>query len=311
MGKSDIIKKSQQTERSIGMVINVKKYVFIIMLLFILVLCSCSNVNAAYNDKTDFQVTSSDIQATYSTTVKVNAVKPSEITESDLETSTALCFAEDEAIRAYANAITVNKTLYDGGGLYDLDFDGVPEYVWRNGGEGTTEFYYVYKYINDTPTEVGVMIQSYYDDLFTLPGITLYYDKESNNYFYVSESAATDKMALCKYAEVKRYTFSGDVMAEEILSRCDFNTHWDNELLDYETIDIKSNILLGENTSPVGITKIESMTSYYDGLSNYLDAFEEIGVFEFKCMTNGEYGNIYDNLYYNYYISDNHNMINK
>ena len=100
-------------------------------------------------------------------------------------------------------------------------------------------------------------------------------------------------------------------MVEETLSRCDFNTHWDNELLDFESIDITSNILLGENTSPVGITKTKDMTSYYDGLSDYLETFEKIGIFEFKCMTDGEYETIYDNLYYNYYISDNYNMIIK
>ena len=277
-----------------------KKYIFIIALCSIC-LCSCSNGNAKPNDEINFHVTSLDISTTYVATSELNVETHAEFSETAFETIPVSNFPEDEIIRVYANSIY--KTLKAGGGLYDLDFDGVPEYVWCIGGEGTTEFYYVYKCINDTPTEIGVMIQNYYENLFTLPGITLYYDEESNNYFYVSEFAATDKMALSKYAESKRYTFSNDKMIEETLSRCDFDTHWDNELLDFETIDIKSNVLLDGNTTPIGITKIEDMTSYYDGLSDYLNTFEKIGVFEFKCMTDGEYETIYDNLYYNYYIN--------
>lgn len=283
-----------------------KKHIFNIILLCSICLCSCSNGNAVHNDETDFQVTSSDIMTTSDTAAEVGAETAAEISETVSETVPALAFPEDEVIRAYANS--VNKTLNDGGGLYDLDFDGLPEYVYRIGGEAATIFYYVYKYINDTPTEVGVMIQDYYGDLLTLTEITLYYDKESDSYFYVSEFAATDKMALSKYAEATRYTFSGDTMTEETLSRCDFDTHWDNELLDFETIDITSNVLLGENTTPIGITKTEDMTSYYDGLSDYLEAFEKIGVFEFECMTDGEYETIYDNLYYNYYINNENKL---
>lgn len=177
----------------------VKKYILNVIFICSIYLCSCSNGNTVYTDETDFQIKSSDISTTYSTIDELNAETTTEISETVSETPPTLVFQEDKVIRAYANAIY--KTLNDGGGLYDLDFDGVPEYVWRIGGEGTTEFYYVYKYINETPTEVGVMIQSYYDNLFTLSGITLYYDKELNNYFYVSESVATDKMALSKYAE--------------------------------------------------------------------------------------------------------------
>lgn len=292
------------------MVINVKKYVFIIMLLYIFVLCSCSKTNEEQNDNIRYSVTTSVFPTTNVSGKESNEVNTSKTTGSDLEPVTDLCFAEDEAIRAYANAIEIDKTLYDGGGLYDLDFDGVPEYIWANGGENDTEFYYVYKYIDNTVIEVGVMIQSY-DDLCTLSGITLYYDNELNKYFYVSESIAKDKMARNKHAETTRYIFFDNKMDKEILSRCDFDTHWDNKLLDFETIEITSNILLGENTLPVGITKIEDMTSYYEGLSDHLETFEKIGIFEFKCMTGGEYEAMYDNMYYNYYISDNYNMIIK
>lgn len=267
------------------------------MLLCEFFLCSCTNENMSPN----FEVMTSDILTTSTTTAELIVETNVEISETVSETLPALAFPEDTIIRAYVNAF--DNTFYSSGGLYDMDFDGIPEYVWRNGGENDTEFYYVYKYINGTVIEVGVMIQNY-DDLYTLSGITLYYDNELNKYFYVSESIAKDKMVRNKHAEATRYIFSDNKMDKEILSRCDFDTHWDNELLDFETIDITSNILLGENTLPVGITKIEDMTSYYDGLSDYLETFEKIGIFEFKCMTGGEYETMYDNLYYNYYINN-------
>jgi len=254
----------------------------------------------------NFEVMTSDILTTSTTTAELIVETNVEISETVSETLPALTFPEDAIIRAYVNVF--DNTYYSSGGLYDLDFDGIPEYVWRNGGENDTEFYYVYKYINDTVIEVGVMIQSY-DDLNTLSGITLYYNNELNKYFYVSESIAKDKMVRNKHAEATRYIFSDNKMDKEILSRCDFNTHWDNELLDFESIDITSNILLGENTSPVGITKTKDMTSYYDGLSDYLETFEKIGIFEFKCMTDGEYETMYDNLYYNYYINNEDKLL--
>lgn len=285
-----------------------KKYIFISVLLCGTLLCSCDDKNAAYTGETVSQTLGTDTSAVSASTAAAesNGESCAKTYETASETVPDSAFPEDEAIRAYVNAF--GKTLYSGGGLYDLDFDGVPEYVWRNGGEGTTEFYYVYKYLNGVPEEIGVMIQNYYNDLFTVPEITLYYDREADNYFYVSESAATDKMSLSKHSESTRYTFSGDKMTAEILSRCDFDTHWDNELLDFETIDITSNILLGENTTPVGITQIEDMTSYYDGLADYLATFEKAGVFEFRDMTDGDYENTYDNLYYNYYINNENKL---
>lgn len=266
-----------------------KKYLLVIITLFSL--CSCST---DYNISTSASKTDADdtMQSSISASTEISTTV--QTTTFELSETVPQVFPEDEVIRAFVNAW--NEIPHDGM-LLALNFDGIPEYINSYGGEDKNILYDIYAYCNDSIVYMGSFVQAFDDERLTVKEITLYYDDLNMNYFYICEAAVWDKMALETFAEAIKYEFKNGTLTEEVIARCCYDIPTTPNL-----INITSNTLLGENTTPIGKCKLDEFTVYYDGLSDYLNTLTKIKTInKIVDMTKGEYDNDYDNLYDNYY----------
>jgi len=265
-----------------------KKHFLLIITLFMLCSCSTDNNMSTSASKTDADGT---MQSSISASTEMSTTV--QTTTSELPETVPQVFPEDEVLRAFVNAW---REIPHDGMLLDLNLDGTPEYISGFGGEDTNILYDIYAYCNDSIVYMGSFEQAFDDERLTVKEITLYYDDLNMNYFYICESAVWDKMALDTFAETIKYEFINGTLTEEVIARCYYELPTTQD-----TINITSNTLLGENTTPIGKCKLDEFTVYYDGLSDYLNTLTKIKTIKVENMTKGEYDNIYDNLYDNYY----------
>jgi hypothetical protein len=162
------------------------------------------------------------------------------------------------------------------GYLYDFDIDGIPEWFYID-TSGLIGEMCICKLIDDKVfviDETILITQGNREEQwwFTVPNIDLYYDKLNNDYFYVIEHHMWEKYF--NYAEVNKFFFKDNELVISNIARCEFDIGYGDG--NYYGINITSNKLLGEDTTPMGIILLDENSHYYDGVEEYLSQFEKI-----------------------------------
>lgn len=228
--------------------------------------------------------------------------------DTDLQTSqrkteivtTSPNYPEDEVIKAYEE-IATESPLYFGDMFYDLDLDGVPEYIKASGEKDDSILNKIYKYINGKVVEVGEFTTGgFWNDWNVTSGLTKYYNADIDEYFYVSESDVGDKLINYE-SELMMFYLKNDKLIKTTIATCNYKIISTDGATNSH-IDVISNTFLGKDNTPIGMQKVSDMSCYYDGVKEYLSQFTKIEEIEMGNVLISPFNNTYDNLYYNYYI---------
>ena len=200
----------------------------------------------------------------------------SDATAADVTTETIIETTDIAETTASEIKLEDRIAYYKSGYLYDFDLDGIPE-IFRIFGDLWGELC-IYKIVNEEIMEIEcyIPINSVRTEWFTIPDITLYYDKLNNEYFYVIEHDIWEKY--WNIAEVNKYVFKDNEIITTNIAQCDF-------MYNENTVEISSNKLLGEDTTPIGVVERNKTTHYYDGVEEYLSQFEKIKEIPYEELT--------------------------
>lgn len=232
-----------------------------------LCLCSCTkteSINENINNSTNI----------VDTTIPINEEKHTSI---KTESNSSELYNEDETI------LQLYHDFAENGYLYDFDLDGIPELFQLN--YAVLGEICIYKIIDENVSKWGtIKYNSIHPEWFTVDKLTLYYDKTNEEYFYVCEFDIWEKYF--NYADLNKYTIKYDCLVESNIAHCEFDyTEVEN------AINFQSNILLGENTEPIGLVDWNSITSYFEGADDYLSSFDKIKVISLDELTANKLNN--------------------
>lgn len=270
-----------------------KKKILITVIVLFNTFTACKYSHKIQNaDKNMISIPTEYIETTIDTDLQTSQRKTEIVT-------TSSNYPEDEVIKAYEEIATESR-LYFGDMFYDLDFDGVLEYIKANGGEHYGEsFNTIYKYVDGSVIKIGdYLVGGQNEEWSLVPKLTLYYDSKLNKYFYIAEDGFRDKLAYDNYAQICRYEFIDSQWIKTLIAKCEF----DFCPASATYINITKNTFLGKDNTPIGMQKISDMSCYYNGVKEYLNQFTKIEEIEMGNVLISPYDDTYDNLYYNYYI---------
>lgn len=232
----------------------------IIVMTAIVALCSCGK-----NQTTDSPQTES-----VTSTTSMSDVAPTEIVT---ETSTAIKVTT--SVNLLKDSLSDHEFCY----IFDFDMDGTFEIIVPIGdlaGGMTIE-----KIIDNEILPIGDIQDQPPYELYTVPCLTLYYDKANDEYFYVTEYVLNEKIEWGVYAGVNKYVFKDNKIIKTKIAYCEFRTVG----TDYSRYEFTLNKLFGEDNTPIGIVKRNEITHLYDGVEEYLSEFEKIKEIPYEELT--------------------------